>query len=121
MIERLFEEQKGIPPRPISANEPDIPREQLRPGVRIARYTEVVSRRKQGYGTRALLLIEVPCCGRTAELEDFCNNSIHLILCVCGVAYGAEIFDENDGGYQALLEVEEIEYVRTRKRPLRDG
>jgi hypothetical protein len=31
------------------------------------------------------------------------------------MAYAAEIYSENDGGYAAVLTVEEIDYVRTRR------
>lgn len=105
MIEETFQNAVGETPKPIPPTA-DVSKGQLVPGVRIHRYTELV---------RGRLVIVVPCCGRKARIKRFGHRTIHLILCICETAYATELFDENDGGYAALLTVEEIEYVRTRR------
>lgn len=105
MIEDAFQYPAGEPPKPIPPTA-DVSKDQLVPSARIHRYTELV---------RGRLVIVVPCCGRKARLKRFGHRTVHLILCICQTAYATELFDENDGGYAALLTVEEIEYVRTRR------
>jgi hypothetical protein len=103
MIEEVFRDPVGEPTRVIPPTA-GVNEDQLAPGARIHRYTELV---------RDHLVLLGPCCGRKARIKRFGRRTLHLIL--CWTAYAAELFDEGDGGYAALLTVEEIEYVRTRR------
>lgn len=86
--------------------------EQLRPGQAFARYTEPAR------GGRVDIL-DVPCCGRTARVmaPESSSGDVYLLLCVpCRKAYKAELTGDIDGGWDAVLTLETIEFTTTRSR-----
>ncbi|MFC9977024.1 hypothetical protein ACFVH6_39605 [Spirillospora sp. NPDC127200] len=107
-------EQLGVPPKPIAASE-TVTRAQLKPGAVIARWSE------NPYDGPDDVRVKAPCCDRLFVVAyEYAGVNLYLLLCTfCQIAYQVDVIDDGDGGFSALLTVEDIPFITTRRRKRR--
>ncbi|MFC4906645.1 hypothetical protein [Actinomadura gamaensis] len=64
------------------------------------------------------IVVKAPCCDRLFHLQyEYAGANLYLLLCIfCQIAYEVQVIDDGDGGFSAVLTVEDIPFITTRRR-----